>query len=186
MDDRVVAWRNTGCHWVENLNRIREEVQAGDLGSLMELVFVPLYGKESGLHRSRLAEEVILFENELYQQGRLSVRLLAATFIMANKMIDEDRLNDLWEAVKMLDILKKAKDEGHKEGMEKGIEKGMEKGFRETLLDLLMENFGTLPVDIYDKIKTISRPDLLQGLFRAALKSKDLHQFKEMLNRVSP
>lgn len=160
------------------LNRIREEVQEGNLDSIMELVFVPLYGKESGLQRSQLAEAVIRFENELYQQGRLSVRLLAATFIMSNKLIDEDRLNNLWEALKMLDILKKARDEGLKEGLEKG--------FREMLLDVLMENFGTLPLDIYDKIKAISHPDLLRSLFRAALKTRELHQFTEMLNRVSP
>ncbi|MBF0103602.1 MAG: hypothetical protein HQK77_22105 [Desulfobacterales bacterium] len=121
------------------LNRIREEIRSDNLSSLMELVFVPLYGKQTRLQRSQLAEEVILLEKDLYTQGRLSVRLLAATFIMANKMIDKNRLNDLWEEIQMIDIIEFAKTKGLQEGivqgLEQGLVKGLEKGRKEGLLE---------------------------------------------------
>ncbi|MBF0102919.1 MAG: hypothetical protein HQK77_18645 [Desulfobacterales bacterium] len=165
---------------LKTLNRIREEIRSDNLSSLMELVFVPLYGKETGLERSQLAEEVILLEKDLYQQGKLSVRLLAATFIIVNKMIDKNKLNDLWEEIKMVDILELAREKGLEEGIEKGL-----LAAREMLLDALMESFGVLPTHIFEKIKTISHPDTLRGLFRVALKSKNLEQFIDRLNQVS-
>ncbi len=170
---------------LETLNRIREEIRSNNLCSLMELVFVPLYGKETGMERSQLAEDVIRLEKDLYIQGRLSVRLLAATFIMANKMIDKNRLNDLWEEIQMIDILELAREKGLEQGRKEGLLEGLEKGVREMLMDVLIESFGILPTHVSEKIKAISQTDTLRSLFRAALKSKNLEQFTSMLNQVS-
>ncbi|MBF0103553.1 MAG: hypothetical protein HQK77_21860 [Desulfobacterales bacterium] len=171
------------------LNRIREEIRSDNLSSLMELVFVPLYGKQTRLQRSQLAEEVILLEKDLYTQGRLSVRLLAATFIMANKMIDKNRLNDLWEEIQMIDIIEFAKTKGLQEGIEQGLDQGrkegLEKGIRDMLLDALIESFGVLPTHVSEKINAISQTDTLRSLFRVALKSENLEQFSGMLNQVT-
>ena len=94
----------------------------------LELVFVPLYGKDRGMRRSELVEEVLCFESELYHAEKLSARLLAATLILSNKLIDKDRLRQIWEEIKMLDILEIAKEEGLKEGMREGKALGLQEG----------------------------------------------------------
>ncbi len=50
-------------------------------------MFPPLYVTETGEARSGIAEQVNDFETGLMQQDIISVRLLAATFVTANKLI---------------------------------------------------------------------------------------------------
>ena len=64
-----------------------------------KLAFLPLYGKETGRARVELAENTIELQTELYQAKKISSRLLGATLIMANKMIDKDRLREIWEKI---------------------------------------------------------------------------------------
>ena len=73
-------------------------------------------------------ERVIRFETELFRAELVPSRLLAATLVMSNKLIDKDRLNRLWEDVKMLDILEIAREKGREEGLEKGRSQGIEEG----------------------------------------------------------
>jgi len=140
----------------KRLNEIRAAVKADDLSGLTELVFITLYGKEKGDQRSKLAVEVIKFEKVLLDAKVMDIKFLAATLIIANKMIDKEKLNELWEEIKMLDIFELAEEKG----MEKGIKKGMEKGresAQEMVLDTIFDVFGNLPVAEMQGYRTISR-----------------------------
>ncbi len=48
----------------------------------------------------------------MFQQDRIPKRLIAATLIMANKLIDKQRLEHLWVEIKMLDIIEIAREKG--------------------------------------------------------------------------
>jgi len=78
---------------------------------------LPLYGKLKGQRRADLVEKVIRFQSELLQQNHISKRLLAATLLMVNKLIDKARLEQLWEVIKMLDIIEIAIKKGMREGL---------------------------------------------------------------------
>jgi len=77
---------------------------------------------------AELIEQVIRFESELFYQNRISKRLIAATLIMSNKLIDKKRLEQLWEVIKMLDIIEIAREKGLEEGKILGIQEGIDKG----------------------------------------------------------
>ncbi len=170
----------------KRLDEIRAAVKENDLSGLAELVFIPLYGKEKGGERSKLAVEVIKFEKVLLNADVMDIKFLAATLIIANKMIDKEQLNELWEVIKMLDIIELAKEKGMEKGIEKGIEKGMQKGrlesAQEIVLDMIFDLFGNLPLEIIEKVKSISHFEVLKVIHRQALKCKDIEQFKEILN----
>jgi len=71
---------------------------------------------------------VIRFESELLQQNHISKSLLAATLIMVNKLIDKARLEQLWEVIKMLDIIEIAMEKGMQKGLDKGKSIGIQEG----------------------------------------------------------
>ena len=50
-----------------------------------------------------------------------------ATLIIGNKMIDKETLNELWEEIKMLDILELAREKCEEEEFKKGEEIGFKK-----------------------------------------------------------
>ena len=163
------------------------------------MIFIPLYGKEKGDARSKLAVEVIKFEKELLDDEIMDVKFLAATLIIANKMIDKKLLNDLWEVIKMLDIIKFAEEKGMQEGIQKGMIQGMQQGIQqgeakgvqqgrresaqEMILDAIADLFGKLPVEIIEKVKSVNHFEILKMLHRQALKCKDIEQFRDILNR---
>ena len=108
----------------KRLTEIREAVEAGTFEQWFELVLLPLYGTERGEARSRFVEALLRFEVELYKAKKLSVRLVAATMILANKLIPKDRLETLWEEIKMLDIVEFAREKGIEEGKTLGLQEG--------------------------------------------------------------
>ncbi len=75
-----------------------------------------MYGKETAADRSKLAIEVLEFERKQIEAGNMDVKFFAATLIMTNKFIDKDKLNELWEVIKMLDVIELAMEKGKKEG----------------------------------------------------------------------
>ncbi|NJL60128.1 MAG: hypothetical protein HC887_11325 [Desulfobacteraceae bacterium] len=54
----------------KRLAEIRETVNSGQPVNLLELVFLPLCGKETGSARAEMAEQVIRFEAGLYHAGK--------------------------------------------------------------------------------------------------------------------
>ncbi|QTA86556.1 hypothetical protein [Desulfonema magnum] len=176
----------------KRLGEIREAVSAGTFENWLELVFLPLYGRETGEARSEIAEEVLRFENELYCEKKISVRLLAATLVMSNRLIDKERLRAFWEEVKMLDIFEIAREEGEIIGIGKGeiigIEKGKNLGIledrREMVTDVLIERFGVVLPRILEQIRAIQNPDVLKMLHRQALKCQNLQEFEAVLDLI--
>jgi hypothetical protein len=171
----------TECDGPKRLEEIREAAEKGDLSALPELVFLPLYGKEKGENQARFVKKVVRFETALYRQEKMPLPLIAATLIMANKLIDKSAFHELWEEVKMLDILKFAHEKGVEEGEQRGEEKGILKNAREMVMEALEESVGIVPGYIADRVMSVSRPDVLKGLLRQAVKCKEISEFEKML-----
>ncbi len=158
----------------KRLEEIREAMNKGDLSLLAELVFLPLYGGED---KTNFVRKVIEFEIDQYRQGKVPVLLVAATLVMANKQIDKSTFQELWEEIKMLDILKFA----HEKGVEEGEEKGRLKNAREMVLKVLEVSVGIVPAYITDEVMTISRLDILKSLVGQAVKCKEIEDVEKML-----
>jgi hypothetical protein len=176
----------------KRLAEIRQAVASGDPVNLIELVFLPLYGRERGNARIDLAEQVVRFEIDLFKKKQFSDKLLAATLIMSNKLLGKERINELWEEIKMLDIIEVALEKGEETGFKKGEETGFKKGkdegevtgIQKMLMTLLMEKFSPIPRHIAVQIKKIQDSDVLQSLCRVILRCEDLSEFEAALNRV--
>jgi len=165
----------TNKNGYKRLNEIKEEIQNNCFDSLIELVFVPLYGKEKGQERSQLASEVINFEIELLKKDKILQNLVFATLIMCNKLIDKKQLEKYYQEVKnMLDILEIAKEDGLKQGM------------HEMVLTVLKKKVGALPSYVVDKINTITKQDVLTDLIIQAVNCEDIGHFEKQLNMTAP
>ncbi|MDM8536696.1 hypothetical protein QUF70_08085 [Desulfobacterales bacterium HSG17] len=177
----------------KRLGEIREAINAGIFDNWLELVFLPLYGKETGKERSLMAEEILRYENELYRKDKIPVRLLVAALIISNKMIDKDRLNELWEDIKMLDILELAQEKGEAIGIQKGEAIGIQKGKtlgileerREIVMDILIERFNLVSSRISERIRSLQNPDILKAMFHNARKCNNLKEFEDLLEQVN-
>ena len=134
--------------------------------------------------RSQIAERVIDFETELFQAEKISIRLLAATLVRSNKLIDRQRLEELWEKVKMLDILDLAKEKGMEEGIAKGETLGALKATRKMLLEALDERYGVIPPRVSKRVREIDELETLNSLFRQAFRCENLGIFEGMLARL--
>jgi len=79
--------------------------------------------------------------------------------VMANRLVEAELLEKIWEEVKMLKILKYAEDKGIEQGIQIGIEQGVEKGRldekRHLIERLLIKKFGPLPKDMQIKIQNM-------------------------------
>ena len=184
----------------KRLEQIRQDVANGTFHNWLELVVLPLYGKESGDRRSDFVEAVLRFETALFRENKIPARPVAATLIMANKLMDKERLKAMWEDVKMLDIVEIAREKGVEEGLDKGKSLGIQEGKRlgiqegkslgslenasEMLLDLLLEKFGIVPDKIQDEIGQIGSLFSLKSLFRQAFRCGDIEAFEAVLRRV--
>ncbi|MGE0083546.1 MAG: hypothetical protein AB7S75_03915 [Desulfococcaceae bacterium] len=182
------------------LEEIRQAVEEGSFANWTELVFLPLYGRKSGKEQSDLAEKVLKFETGLHRAQKIPVNLLAATLVMANRIIDKERLKELWEDVKMLDILEIAREKGMEEGEVRGMEKGMAVGeargmdkgktmgilenTREMITDALIEKFSLIPPHVSERIRSTENRDVLKGLFRQVFRCGNLQEFEKILNQV--
>ncbi|MEZ4526313.1 MAG: hypothetical protein R2941_10370 [Desulfobacterales bacterium] len=180
----------------KRLAEIREAAESGTWENCLELVFLPLCGKEDKDARAELAEQVLRFETELFHAGKISSRLMAATLILSNKIIDKERLSALWEEIKMLDILEIAREKGLKEGLKEGKAIGVQEGkaigvqegslqtSQEMLTDMLIEKFGAFSLPITERILAIGNPRILKILFKQALKCKNIQEFETVMQQM--
>jgi len=87
----------------------------------------------------------------------------------------------------MLDIIELAQEKGMEKGMEKGRKEGLRKGresSQEMVLDTIFDLFGNMPLEMIDKVKSVTHFDLLKMIHRQALKCKDIEQFRDVLNQM--
>jgi len=115
---------------------------------------------------------------------------------MSNKLIDKERLRELWEEVKMLDILEIAREKGLEEGKFIGIQEGEIRGIdkgksigiletvREMITDALIERFRLIPPHVSERIRNMDNRDVLKGLFRQVFRCGSLQEFEKILNQV--
>jgi hypothetical protein len=115
----------------KRLHEIQEAVRKGEFKDWLELVFLPLYGKETGDKRSKFVKQILHFESELYKTNKLPPTLLAATLVMSNKFIDKKDLMAIWEEIQMLDILEIAEEKGFEKGKFLGLQEGKDIGLQE-------------------------------------------------------
>ena len=189
----------------KRLNQIRAAVESGDTSSLLELVFLPLYGNDNDFDRREFVKEIIKFETDLLRIDPTKELLVAATLIMSNKIIDKDTFEKLWEEIKMIKAFEfaeeigyeRGKNEGINEGYDKGKSEGYDKGKNEgydkgknegalntakmMLTEILEETIGVIPEYIDKKIQQISSQATLKSLHRQAIKCNDIEDFNQKL-----
>ena len=168
----------------KRFSEIRKAVDDGTFDNFLELVFLPLYGKETGADRSDIVEQVIRFETELFHAKKLSPIILAATLIMSNKLIDKERIKELWEEIKMLDVLDVAREKGIEEGKDLGVKEGKIEATREMLIDALFEKFNQMPSRVSERIRIVHNHDALKFLFRQVFRCDDMEAFEAVLSRL--
>lgn len=156
------------------LREIKEEIKKGDVSNLIELVFVPLYGKDNDIDRKELASAVINYEIDLLKQDQMFEKLIVATLVLCNKILDEKTLTHFYKEFKnMLKILEIAKNDG--------MQLGMQQGMQQMLLAALEEKLGVVPSRIISQIQSLENRDLLPGLLRQAVKSDSWNTFEKQL-----
>ena len=184
----------------KRLEEIQEAVQKGEFRDWLELVFLPLYGKEIGYQRSKFVEKVLYFEIELNKKKKLPNILVAATLVMSNKFIEKKDLLEMWEEIKMLDILEIAQEKGFERGIEQGIEQGIERGIEQgkvlglelgmlkksqkMIVDAVFEKFNHTPGHIVQQIKAIQDDDILTIIFRQIFRCDEIKDFEQALNQI--
>ena len=161
------------------LEEIRSAVERGEFRNWLELVFLPLYGKETGKRRSAMVEEMLGFEIELFRAEKISERLLAAAIVMSNKMVDQKFFEDNLEVLKMIDVIDVAREHGIKEGRTLG---SLETS-RKMLLNLMMNKFGVLSPDLTASARKINDLDLLDFLFNKAMGCETVQAFEQIMSR---
>ncbi|WP_048067216.1 DUF4351 domain-containing protein [Methanospirillum hungatei] len=149
---QVIKGRNAD----EVLERMHDDIAIGNPVNELELIFVPLM--ESRLPVRELLLETIKLEKEIRDEN-LKNKVIALTMVMANRLVEAELLEKIWEEVKMLKILKYAEDKGKEQGIQIGIEKGFEIGRldekRHLIERLLIKKFGPLPKDTQSKIQNM-------------------------------
>ncbi len=72
----------------------------------------------------------------------------------------------------------------YEEGMQDGIQVGAVDTARTMVIGALEERFQIVPVNIIDKVKSISRKEILDSLFKQALRCVDLAGFNAVLAKA--
>ena len=180
----------------KRLAEIKEAVQKEEFTDWLELVFLPLYGKETGDRRSKFVKQILNFESQLCKTNRLPPILLAATLVMSNKFIDKKDIMAIWEEIKMLDVLEIATEKGIEQGkllgleqgkllgLEQGKNLGMLENAREMVIDNLLEKFSYPATHILQQIRAIQNIDTLRILSRQILKCNDIKDFEAVMKRI--
>jgi hypothetical protein len=158
----------------QRLTEIKSAIDKGDTNSIIELIFLPLYGKTN---HKELAEKVLTYEVELCRANKMSELILAATLIMSNKILDNETLNKIWKEVKMIDIFAFA----HEKGVKTGEKKGIKTGIKNSIFTILESTIGKIPENIADKVNTIAHESTLLDLLKIAPRCKGFGEFERAL-----
>ena len=154
----------------KRLAEIKTAIDQGDTSVLIELIFLPLYGK---INHKELAEAVLSYELELYKANKMPELLLAATLIMSNKLLDDETLRNIWKEVKMIDIFAFAHEYAMKEGREEGL--------KNALITILESSIGKIPENLANKINAIAQESKLLDLLKVVPRCKEFGEFERAL-----
>jgi len=129
---------------------MRAALEKGEPVNELELIFLPLM--KSRLSKTELLRRTIELEKELPEK-ELRNKVRELTLILADKIVDEKILDELWEELCMFKVVKYAEEKG----MEKGLEKGKETVAKNMLSlgiddELIIKATG-LDQSIIDKLK---------------------------------
>ncbi|MBF0498314.1 MAG: hypothetical protein HQK58_17350 [Deltaproteobacteria bacterium] len=92
---------------------------------------------------------------------------------------------DLSETVAGQELIQETLKKGLELGIEKGIEKGKRENSQELILDVLTTRFGRVPRGVSGRIKQVDSQELLMELFRLAVTTDKLENFKTRLKEIS-
>jgi predicted transposase YdaD len=136
---------------------------------------------QSILPKNELLLETIKLEKQL-PDTTTRIKVLGLTLVVANRIVDEKLLDEIWEEVRMLKIMQYAEEKGlekgREEGIEIGLEKGREKGKLSIIKRLLFKKFGMLPDEISHRIDTLDET-MLDEISVAIL---DMQQVDDLKN----
>lgn len=76
------------------------------------------------------------------------------------------------------------KKEGFEEGLQQGLQQGLLEEAREMVLEALEERFGLISPSLVSRIKSIQQRETLKSLHRAAIRAKNLNEFKALLKQL--
>ncbi len=147
--------------------RAEEVLEKKDVKEV-ELIFIPLM--DSKMSTSERIKKAIEKYKEIEKDERKVIDFTATLLVMANRVITREEFREIWEGIKMLNIIRYAEEIGMEKGMEKGMKKGIEKGI-EMGLDI---KFGEIGMRIMDNIKKIHDITKLEAIKEAIRKAKTI------------
>ena len=170
---QVIESRNAD----EVLERIHRDIESGKPVNELELIFAPLM--ESRRSIRELLFETIRLE-KLIKDESIRNKIIALTLVVSNKLVEPEILEEIWEEIKMLKILKFAEDKG----IEKGRKEGKSEERRELIKKQLSKKFGKIPNDLLDKIRSMDDAllDILSLEILDFQSMEDLNAFIKRMN----
>jgi len=136
-----------------------------------------MYGQDDDLENNEFIREIMEFELEVFKKDPKQEMLLAATLIVANKIIDKKTFDQLWKDIKMVAVLEYAREKGYDEGKKDGALSNA----KQMLEEIIEETIGVVPGYIQEKIQQISNQTTLKGLLRQAIRCNDINEFNQKL-----
>jgi len=126
-----------------------------------------------------MAIEVLDYEIKLLKKDKLPDKLVIATIIMSNKIVDKKLLKKFYEEVKnMLDILEIAREDGMKTGIQNGMEIGMQQGIQEGMQQGIQEGMEQGMQQGMEQGMEEGKIETLEYLYRQGILT--LKQYNEM------
>lgn len=153
----------------EVLERINTDIESGKPVNELELIFAPLM--ESRLPVKELLFKTIQLEKKIKDEN-VKNKIIALTLVVSNRLVEPEILEEIWEEIKMLKILKYAEEKGKSEERKELIEKQLAK------------KFGKIPTDLAEKIRSMDNAllDILSLEILDFQSIEDLNIFIKKMN----
>lgn len=140
--------------------QIGQALARGEQINELELIFLPLM--KSRLDTVSLLRKTIELEKQV-PDTVTQEKIRELTLIVANRIVDKNILDELWEELRMLKVIRYAEEKGMEKGMKEGREKGREEGREEgkkkgqvmVIKKQLIKKFGNIPSDLLDAITNL-------------------------------
>ena len=111
----------------KTLGEIRKKIKSDEPVNELEVIFLPLYKSES-IDKTGLLKNGLEIVRELKIEESLKQKMSALMLVLCNKIIEKEKLEEIWRELKMLKVIEFAEEKGIEQGIEQGIEKGIEQG----------------------------------------------------------